>query len=129
MERMAELIQQAHEGDKYARDKLVADNLGLVHAITRRFEHRGHDREEIFQIGCIGLMKAINTFDASKNIKLATYASRCIKNEILMYLRKNSKVRLEVSIDEPLNVDWDGNEFIYGTITQEGNGTILYRWF
>ena len=116
MVRQAELIRQAQDGDKKARDKVVSDNLGLVHAIVRRFEKRGHDREELFQIGCIGLIKAINTFNPVKNIKLATYASRCIENEILMYLRRNSKTRMEVSIDEPLNVDWDGNELLLSDI-------------
>ena len=74
MERFAELIQQAHEGDKSARDRMVSDNLGLVHAVARRFDHRGHDREELFQIGCIGLMKAVDNFDESHMVKFSTYA-------------------------------------------------------
>ena len=116
MVRQAELIRQAQDGDKKARDKVVSDNLGLVHAIVRRFEKRGHDREELFQIGCIGLIKAINTFQADKNIKLATYASRCIENEILMYIRKHSGIKTEVSIDEPLNTDWDGKELLLSDV-------------
>ena len=126
MVRQAELIRQAQDGDKKARDKVVSDNLGLVHAIVRRFEKRGHDREELFQIGCIGLIKAINTFNTGKNIKLATYASRCIENEILMYLRRNSKTRMEVSIDEPLNVDWDGNELLLSDILGTDED-VIYR--
>ena len=127
MVRQAEPIRQAQDGDKKARDKVVSDNLGLVHAIVRRFEKRGHDREELFQIGCIGLIKAINTFNPVKNIKLATYASRCIENEILMYLRRNSKTKMEVSIDEPLNVDWDGNELLLSDILGTDEDVISRR--
>ena len=116
MEQVAELIKKSQAGDRQARDKLIADNLGLVYSVVARFAGRGHDREELVQIGSIGLIKAINTFNPGKNIKLATYASRCIENEILMYLRRSSKTKLEVSIDEPLNVDWDGNELLLSDI-------------
>ena len=112
MVRQAELIRQAQDGDKKARDKVVSDNLGLVHAIVRRFEKRGHDREELFQIGCIGLIKAINTFKAEKNNKLATYASRCIENEILMYFRARKKTAQDVYLYDPIDTDKDGNTVV-----------------
>ncbi len=114
------------QGDKLARQELIEHNLRLVVYIAKKFDNTGVGVEDLISIGTIGLMKAINTFNASKNIKLATYASRCIENEILMYLRKNSKVRLEVSIDEPLNVDWDGNELLLSDIlgTEED---IIYK--
>ena len=116
MENNLELLLQAKKGDDSAKEKLVEQNLGLVWSVARRFTGRGYDIEDLFQIGCIGLIKAINTFNPVKNIKLATYASRCIENEILMYLRRNSKTKMEVSIDEPLNVDWDGNELLLSDI-------------
>ena len=99
-------------GDMEARNKLIEHNLRLVVYIARRFENTGAGLEDLVSIGTLGLIKAINTFRSDKNIKLATYASRCIENEILMYLRKHSAARTEVSIDEPLNVDWDGNELL-----------------
>ena len=99
-----------------ARAALIEHNLRLVVYIARRFENTGVGIEDLISIGTIGLIKAINTFDPAKNIKLATYASRCIENEILMYLRRTSKTKLEVSIDEPLNVDWDGNELLLSDI-------------
>ncbi len=95
---------------------LVEHNLRLVVYIAKKFDNTGVGVEDLISIGTIGLMKAINTFKAEKKIKLATYASRCIENEILMYLRKTSKTKLEVSIDEPLNVDWDGNELLLSDI-------------
>ncbi len=95
-----------------ARSMLVEHNLRLVVYIAKKFENTGTDIEDLISIGTIGLMKAINTYDPEKNIKLATYASRCIENEILMYIRKNSGQRAEVSIEEPLNTDWDGNELL-----------------
>ena len=98
------------EGDPAARDKLIVHNLRLVVYIAKRFENTGAGIEELISIGTVGLIKAISTFNSDKNIKLATYASRCIENEILMFLRKTSTVRREISIDEPLSVDWDGNE-------------------
>lgn len=102
--------------DEYARQILIEHNLRLVVYIAKRFENTGAGIEDLVSIGTIGLIKAINTFRADKNIKLATYASRCIENEILMYIRKHSGSRAEVSIDEPLNTDWDGNELLLSDI-------------
>ena len=102
--------------DDQARDKLIEHNLRLVVYIARRFENTGTGLEDLVSIGTLGLIKAINTFRADKNIKLATYASRCIENEILMYIRKRSAGRGEISIDEPLNVDWDGNELLLSDV-------------
>ena len=99
-----------------ARSELIEHNLRLVVYIAQKFDNTGVGVEDLISIGTIGLIKAINTFNPVKNIKLATYASRCIENEILMYLRRNSKTRMEVSIDEPLNVDWDGNELLLSDI-------------
>ena len=99
-----------------ARKELIEHNLRLVVYIAKKFDNTGVGVEDLISIGTIGLIKGINTFDPNKNIKLATYASRCIENEILMYLRRNSKTKLEVSIDEPLNVDWDGNELLLSDI-------------
>lgn len=103
-------------GDKSAERALIEHNLRLVVYIARRFENTGVGLEDLISIGTIGLIKAINTFRADKNIKLATYASRCIENEILMYLRKNSSQRTEVSLDEPLNTDWDGKELLLSDV-------------
>lgn len=102
--------------DKQARSRLIEHNLRLVVYIAKKFDNTGIGVEDLISIGTIGLIKAINTFNPLKNIKLATYASRCIENEILMYLRRNNKVKMEVSIDEPLNVDWDGNELLLSDI-------------
>ena len=109
-----------------ARKELIEHNLRLVVYIAKKFDNTGVGVEDLISIGTIGLIKGINTFNPDKNIKLATYASRCIENEILMYLRRNSKTKLEVSIDEPLNVDWDGNELLLSDIlgTEED---IIYR--
>ena len=96
--------------------RLIEHNLRLVVYIAKKFDNTGIGVEDLISIGTIGLIKAINTFNPLKNIKLATYASRCIENEILMYLRRNNKVKMEVSIDEPLNVDWDGNELLLSDI-------------
>ena len=104
------------EGDETARSVLIERNLRLVVYIAKKFDNTGVGVEDLISIGTIGLIKAINTFNPVKNIKLATYASRCIENEILMYLRRSSKTRVEVSIDEPLNVDWDGNELLLSDI-------------
>ncbi|MGM0501650.1 MAG: RNA polymerase sporulation sigma factor SigE [Bacillota bacterium] len=104
------LLAKLEEGDKTVRGVLIERNLRLVVYIARKYDNTGIDIEDLVSIGTIGLIKAVNTFDVSKKIKLATYASRCIENEILMYLRKNNKKRSELSFDEPLNVDWDGNE-------------------
>ncbi len=100
MNRFAELIQQAHEGDKSARDRLVSDNLGLVHAVARRFDYRGHDREELFQIGCIGLMKAIDKFDTGLNLAFSTYAVPMITGEIRRFLRDDGMVKVSRTLKE-----------------------------
>lgn len=110
------LIEKLREGDTTARDKLVEHNLRLVVYIAKKFENSGVNIEDLISIGTIGLIKAVNTFKADKNIKLATYASRCIENEILMYLRKINQQRLDISLDEPLNVDWDGNELLLSDV-------------
>lgn len=104
------------EKDNDSRSKLIEHNLRLVVYIAKKFDNTRVGVEDLISIGTIGLIKGINTFNPTKNIKLATYASRCIENEILMYLRKNSKTKMEVSIDEPLNVDWDGNELLLSDI-------------
>ena len=113
-------------GDGRARASLIEHNLRLVVYIAKKFDNTGVGVEDLISIGTIGLIKAINTFKPDKNIKLATYASRCIENEILMYLRRNSKTRLEVSIDEPLNVDWDGNELLLSDILGTDED-VIYR--
>ncbi len=123
-EEEAELIGKLAEGDLSVKSTLIERNLRLVVYIARKFENTGIYVEDLISIGTIGLIKAINTFNPSKNIKLATYASRCIENEILMYLRKNSNMRSEVSIDEPLNVDWDGNELLLSDILGTDNDII-----
>lgn len=112
--------------EQEARSLLIEHNLRLVVYIARKFDNTGVGVEDLISIGTIGLIKAINTFNPVKNIKLATYASRCIENEILMYLRRNNKTKLEVSIDEPLNVDWDGNELLLSDILGTDED-IIYR--
>lgn len=113
----AECIKNLIENnDEEAKSMLIEHNLRLVVYIAKKFDNTGVGVEDLISIGTIGLIKGINTFKPDKNIKLATYASRCIENEILMYLRKNNKTKLEVSIDEPLNVDWDGNELLLSDI-------------
>mgnify|MGYP000632970599 CR=1 FL=1 len=124
--REAELIARLGEGDQEARKELIEHNLRLVVYIAKKFDNTGVGVEDLISIGTIGLIKAINTFNPTKKIKLATYASRCIENEILMYLRRNSKTKMEVSIDEPLNVDWDGNELLLSDILGTDEDTI-YR--
>lgn len=114
------------EYDEEAKKTLIEHNLRLVVYIAKKFDNTGVGVEDLISIGTIGLIKAINTFNPTKKIKLATYASRCIENEILMYLRRNSKTRMEVSIDEPLNVDWDGNELLLSDILGTEEDTI-YR--
>ena len=104
------------ESEEEAKNLLIEHNLRLVVYIAKKFDNTGVGVEDLISIGTIGLIKAINTFNPTKNIKLATYASRCIENEILMHLRRNSKTKMEVSIDEPLNVDWDGNELLLSDI-------------
>ncbi len=122
----AAIEQLSTENASEARSLLIEHNLRLVVYIAKKFDNTGVGVEDLISIGTIGLIKAINTFNKDKNIKLATYASRCIENEILMYLRRNSKTRLEVSIDEPLNVDWDGNELLLSDIlgTEED---VIYK--
>ncbi|OQP07906.1 sporulation sigma factor SigE [Geobacillus sp. 46C-IIa] len=110
------LIERLATGDETARSLLIERNLRLVVYIARKFENTGIHIEDLISIGTIGLIKAVNTFNPEKKIKLATYASRCIENEILMYLRRNNKVRAEVSFDEPLNIDWDGNELLLSDV-------------
>ncbi|NLY48569.1 MAG: RNA polymerase sporulation sigma factor SigE [Clostridiales bacterium] len=125
--REAEVISMlGTEQDGEMKAILVEHNLRLVVYIAKKFDNTGVGVEDLISIGTIGLIKAINTFNPDKNIKLATYASRCIENEILMYLRRNNKTKLEVSIDEPLNVDWDGNELLLSDIlgTEED---VIYR--
>ena len=118
----------AHLDDARARSTLIEHNLRLVVYIAKRYESTGTGIEDLISIGTLGLIKAINTFRADKSIKLATYASRCIENEILMYIRKSSSQRCEVSIDEPLNVDWDGNELLLSDVLgsdEDGVGVEL----
>lgn len=111
-----EIMQRIEQGDDSARELLIIHNLRLVVYIARKFENSGVGIEDLISIGTIGLIKAVNTFSPSRNIKLATYASRCVENEILMHLRKISNLKAEVSIDEPLNVDWDGNELLLSDV-------------
>ena len=113
--------------EKEAKSTLIEHNLRLVVYIAKKFDNTGVSVEDLISIGTIGLIKAINTFNPVKNIKLATYASRCIENEILMYLRRNSKTKMEVSIDEPLNVDWDGNELLLSDILGTDDDVISQR--
>ncbi len=115
-EEEARVLLQLELGSQSARATLIEHNLRLVVYIAKKFENTGINIEDLISIGTIGLIKAVNTYNPRKNIKLATYASRCIENEILMYLRKNSNCKNEVSIDEPLNVDWDGNELLLSDI-------------
>ena len=115
------------EQEKEAKAALIEHNLRLVVYIAKKFDNTSVGVEDLISIGTIGLIKAINTFKADKNIKLATYASRCIENEILMYLRRNSKTKMEVSIDEPLNVDWDGNELLLSDILGTDDDVISRR--
>ncbi len=120
-----EAIEQLETDEKeQAKKRLIEHNLRLVVYIAKKFDNTGVGVEDLISIGTIGLIKAINTFNPTKNIKLATYASRCIENEILMYLRRNNKTKMEVSIDEPLNVDWDGNELLLSDILGTDEDTI-----
>ena len=125
-EEEAELLQKLPTDDGTVRSILIERNLRLVVFIARKFESSGVGLEDLISIGTIGLIKAINTFRPEKNIKLATYASRCIENEILMFLRKNSARRSEMSIDEPLNVDWEGNELLLSDVLSNGEDDALH---
>ncbi len=113
--------------DNYAREKLIVHNLRLVVYIARKFDAAGAGIEDLISIGTIGLIKAVNTFCPERNIKLATYASRCIENEILMYMRKSSVLKTEISIDEPLNVDWDGNELLLSDVLGSDGDEVMGR--
>lgn len=115
-EEEAFLLSKLENGDTDVKPMLIERNLRLVVYIARKFENTGVGTEDLISIGAIGLIKAINTFNPSKNIKLATYASRCIENEILMFLRRNNRFRSEISLDEPLNIDWDGNELLLSDV-------------
>jgi len=121
----AELIARMDGGDLSVRQTLIERNLRLVVYLARRFENTGINMEDLISIGTIGLIKAINTFRSDKNIKLATYASRCIENEILMYLRKNSAQRTEISFDEPLSTDWDGKELLLSDVLGTDSDTVM----
>lgn len=110
------LSEKLANGDENAREKLIVHNLRLVVYIAKKFENSGVNIEDLISIGTIGLIKAVNTFSPEKNIKLATYASRCIENEILMHLRKIASQKVEISLDEPLNTDWDGNELMLADV-------------
>ena len=122
-----EALKKLAKGDKETKQLLVERNLRLVVYIAKKFENTGTGIEDLISIGTIGLMKAINTYDTTKNIKLATYASRCIENEILMYLRRTNKIKGEISIDEPLNQDGDGNELLLSDILGTDSDSISRR--
>ncbi|HCH74977.1 MAG TPA: RNA polymerase sporulation sigma factor SigE [Clostridiales bacterium] len=115
-EEESSLIEKLSSGDEKIRDELIEHNLRLVVYIARKFENTGVDLDDLISVGTIGLIKSVNSFNADKNIKLATYASRCIENEILMYLRRTVKLKSEVSFDEPLNTDWEGNELVLSDV-------------
>jgi RNA polymerase sporulation-specific sigma factor len=119
-----DLVAKLVEGDESIRSILIERNLRLVVYIARKFENTGVNVEDLISVGTIGLIKAVNTFDPNKKIKLATYGSRCIENEILMYLRRNSKVKAEISFYEPLNIDWDGNELLLSDILGTENDSV-----
>lgn len=119
-------LKRCRKGDSEAKRILIEHNLRLVAHVAKKYQNTCEDLEDLISIGTIGLIKAINTFNPAKKIKLATYASRCIENEILMYLRRNNKTKMEVSIDEPLNVDWDGNELLLSDILGTDDD-IIYK--
>ena len=126
-EEEAELLERMIAGEESVRSVLIERNLRLVVYIAKRFDNTGINIEDLISIGTVGLIKAINTFRADKSIKLATYASRCIENEILMYIRKNNSQRTAISIDEPLNTDWDGNELLLSDILGSEEESISYE--
>ncbi len=121
-----EYVERLSNGDPEAKAGLIEHNLRLVVYIAKRFENTGVDMEDMISVGTIGLIKAVNSFNSDKNIKLATYASRCIENEILMYLRKMTKIRSEVSFDEPLNTDWEGNVLLLSDILGT-DADVIYK--
>lgn len=124
-EEEADVLLRLERGEEGAREILIEHNLRLVAYIARRFENTGINIEDLISIGTIGLIKAVGTYKPAKNIKLATYASRCIENEILMYLRKTANQKTEVSFDEPLNTDWDGNELLLSDILGTDNDLVM----
>ncbi|MBR4080059.1 MAG: RNA polymerase sporulation sigma factor SigE [Christensenellaceae bacterium] len=124
-EEESSVLMRLANGDESVRQDLIEHNIRLVVYIARKFENTGISLEDLISIGTIGLIKAVNTFRPEKKIKLATYASRCIENEILMYLRRNTKMRSEVSLDEPLNVDWDGNELLLSDVLGTDNDIVF----
>ena len=124
-EEEAQVLARLDAGDEGSRQILIERNLRLVVYIARRFENTGINIEDLISIGTIGLIKSVNTYRTDKNIKLATYASRCIENEILMYLRKNANRKGEVSFDEPLNTDWDGNELLLSDVLGTDEDTVM----
>lgn len=124
-EEEAELIERLEQGNEQAKNRLIEHNLRLVVYIARRFENTGVNIEDLISIGTIGLIKAVGTYNPSKNIKLATYASRCIENEILMHLRKITGQKSEISFDEPLNTDWDGNELLLSDILGTDGDVVM----
>ena len=125
-EQESDCLRRVKAGDITAKNELTLRNMRLVAHVAKKYQNTEEDMEDLISIGTIGLIKAVNSFDPGKKIKLATYASRCIENEILMYLRRNSKLRMEVSIDEPLNVDWDGNELLLSDILGTDED-LIYR--
>ena len=125
-EEEAEVVKRLNAGDKSAKDELIERNLRLVVYIAKRFENTGIEMEDLISVGTIGLIKAVNSFDFSKQIKLATYASRCIENEILMHLRKTVRQKAEISFDEPLNVDWEGNVLLLSDILGK-DSDVIYK--
>ena len=124
-EQERQALQQLQEGDEAARQTLIEHNLRLVVYIARRFENTGVNLEDLISIGTIGLIKAVGTFRPDRNIKLATYSSRCIENEILMYIRKISGRKAEVSLDEPINTDWDGNELLLSDVLGTDSDVVM----
>ena len=125
-EEESEILQKLSDGDQSVKDLLIEHNLRLVVYISHRFENTGVDAEDLISVGTIGLIKAVNSFNSEKNIKLATYASRCIENEILMHLRRTVRLKAEVSFDEPLNTDWEGNELLLSDVMGT-DGDVVYK--
>lgn len=125
-EEESQMLYKLSQGEEGIRDKLIEHNLRLVVYIARRFENTGVDLDDLISVGTIGLIKAVNSFNAEKNIKLATYASRCIENEILMHLRRVVRHKSEVSFDEPLNTDWEGNELVLSDVMGT-DGDVVYK--
>jgi RNA polymerase sporulation-specific sigma factor len=121
------LIGRLGNGDAAVKSVLIERNLRLVVYIAKKFENTGLNIEDLVSIGTIGLIKAVNTFDPEKRIKLATYASKCVENEILMFLRRNSRSRFVISIDEPLNIDWDGNELLLSDVLDDKESNLAYK--